>query len=144
VKNLLFRAQALVQIFVGVGAAVCGMLLILFPSGTLMHMTPGMLEDSPFHDFLIPGIILFLVNGAGQLLSGVLTIRRHPIAGYLGAILGIGLMIWIFVQVNMIGGRNILQYGYFFLGVLETALAFLIQEHLSSLNVNRSTAGIGA
>jgi hypothetical protein len=46
-------------------------------------------------------------------------------------VLGIGLMIWIFVQVNMIGGGHILQYSYFALGVVETSLSFLIQDQLS-------------
>ena len=49
-----------------------------------------------------------------------------------GVALGIGLMIWIFVQVNMIGGRHILQYSYFMVGVIETALSFVIQDRLSA------------
>ena len=89
-KNFVFLSQAVIQIFVGLGAAICGLLLIFFPSGTPLQMSLEMLRDSPFHDFLIPGIILFLVNGVGQLLAGLFTIRRHPYAGYLGAILGIG------------------------------------------------------
>ena len=129
-NKVVFVAQGIVQIFVGFTATVCGILLILFPSGSILQMTTDMLEDSPFHDFFFPGIILFLINGIGQLLSGLLTFRRHRAAGLLGATFGIGLMIWIFVQINMIGGRNILQYSYFAFGVLETALSFLIHDFL--------------
>ena len=131
-KNAVFISQSVIQILVGLGAVVSGAILIVVPSGELMHMPPDMLKGTPFNDFLVPGIILFPVIGIGQVVGGMLTIRRHRFAGYLGAVLGIGLMIWIFVQVNMIGGRHILQYSYFMLGVVETALSFLIQEHLSA------------
>ena len=125
-KTLLFVTQAVIQILVGIGAAVSGMLLVIRPSGELLQAPVEMLKGSPFSDFFVPGIVLFLVNGMGQLLAGVITLRRHPYAALTGAVFGIGLMIWIFVQVNMIGGGHILQYSYFFIGVLETSLAFIM------------------
>lgn len=131
-KNAVFISQGIIQIFVGISAAISGALLILFPSGEFFQMPLGMLKNSPFQDFLIPGIILFLVNGIGQLLAGILTFRKRTSAGYAGATFGIGMMIWIFVQVNMIGGGHILQYSYFFIGVIETALAFLIHGSLTA------------
>ncbi len=127
----LFRFQYCLQLFVSVGAVAASLLLIFYPSGELLQTPPDMLKDSPFSSFLIPGIILFLVNGLGQLLAAILTFRRHRFAGLVGTIFGVGLMVWIFVQVNMIGGRNILQYSYFAIGVLETSLAFLIQKNTS-------------
>jgi len=128
-KNLVQRSQAVLQLFVGLGGVVCGAIMIGNPSGTLMQFPPDMLKESPFRDFLIPGIILFLVNGLGQIVAGVLTIRRHPHAGMVGAVFGLGLMIWIFVQVNMIGGRNVIQYSYFLFGVIETSLSFLMNKN---------------
>ena len=142
-KNLAFVSQTIIQIFVGSSALVSGALLIIVPSGAFLHLPPDMLKDTPFHDFLAPGIILFLINGVGQLVAGILSIRRNRLAGYGGAVCGMGLMIWIFVQVNMIGGRNILQYSYFILGLLETALSFLIQNYLSDTRGQRA-AGDGA
>ena len=104
---------------------------MIIPSGALFQLPPDILKNTPFHDFLIPGIILFFINGVGQIVAGFLSMRRHPVAGYAGAVFGLGLMIWIFVQVNMIGGGHILQYSYFMLGLLETALSFLIQNYLA-------------
>jgi hypothetical protein len=129
-KKALFISQSVIQFLVGLGAVICGGMLIVVPAGALLQMSPAMLKRTPFDDFLVPGIILFLVNGIGQLVGGVLTMRKHRLSGYAGAVLGFGLMIWIFVQVNMIGGRNILQYSYFAVGTIETASAFLIQDHL--------------
>jgi hypothetical protein len=131
-KNFVFIFQSIIQFFVGLGAAISGALMMIIPSGALFQLPPDMLKDTPFHDFLIPGIILFLINGIGQIVAGILSLRRHSFAGYAGAVFGMGLMIWIFVQVSMIGGGHVLQYSYFMLGFLETALAFLIQNYLSA------------
>jgi hypothetical protein len=130
-KNKIFVFQVIIQFFVGAGAAVSGALMMIIPSGALFQLPPDMLKGTPFHDFLIPGIILFFVNGIGQIVAGIFSLRRHPSAGYVGAVFGMGLMIWIFVQVNMIGGGHILQYSYFTLGLIETAFSFLIQNYLS-------------
>ncbi len=106
--------------------------MVAFPSGVVFQAPPDMLDGSPFHNFLVPGIILLVVNGVGQLAAGYLTFRRHVLAGYAGGAFGLGLIIWIFVQVSMIGGGHFLQYGYFFLGVAETAMAILIQDSISA------------
>jgi len=116
------------QVFVGIGAVISGGLLIAAPSGEYLQTTPEMLKGSPFGNFLAPGLILALVNGAGQLLAGVLTFRRHPAAAFVAMVFGLGLIIWIFVQVNLIGGGHWLQISYFALGVAEAALAFLLQR----------------
>jgi hypothetical protein len=118
----------IIQVLVGLGAVVSGAMLIVAPSGVLLQAPLEMLKNSPFHDFLIPGIILFLVIGLGHLAAGVLSLRLHRVSGFVGAVFGIGLVIWIFVQVNMIGGGHVLQYGYFAAGIVETALAFLIHR----------------
>ena len=135
-KSALFVSQSIVQFLVGLGAVVCGAMLIVVPTGTLLHLPPDTLKGTPFANFLVPGIILFLVIGIGQLVGGLFTIRKHRYSGYLGAVLGFGLMIWIFVQVNMIGGRDILQYSYFTVGVIETALSFLIHDQLRAIGLH--------
>jgi len=135
--NALYISLSLIQFLVGLGAVVCGAMLIAVPSGTLLQMSPERLQETPFSDFLVPGIILFLVIGVGQVAGSVLSMRKHRFAGYFGAAMGIGLMIWIFVQVNMIGGRHILQYAYFLAGAVETALSCLIQDHLSATRGRR-------
>lgn len=124
-KTLLIILGSL-QIFVGLTAFISGILLVIYPSGKLLNAPLEMLNGSPFNDFLLPGLILLSVNGIGQLIAGYLTFRKNSYSSLIAAVLGIGLMIWIFVQVNMIGGGHLLQYSYFFIGVAETSLAFLI------------------
>jgi hypothetical protein len=49
----------ILQAFIGVGAVPAGILMIINPSGSDMGMTVEMLVNSPFPNFLIPGIFLF-------------------------------------------------------------------------------------
>lgn len=130
-KKGLFITQGIIQFIVGIGAVVCGVIFVLFPSGRVLGVPLSLLEGSPFSNFLIPGIILFLVNGIGQLWAGMLSLKRYSWSGHASAVFGIGLMIWIFIQVSMIGGGHCLQYAYFFIGVVEIVLAFLIREKLT-------------
>lgn len=52
----------LLLLFLSVGALYGGGALIIKPDGSLLHMQPW-LSKIPFPDFLIPGIILFVLNG---------------------------------------------------------------------------------
>ena len=49
--------------FLALGAIGGGGAMIIAPTGALLEMPLSMLEKSPFHSFLIPGIILFVVLG---------------------------------------------------------------------------------
>jgi hypothetical protein len=127
-KKTFSLAEGLLQSFIALGAMAGGIFMIIRPDGSLMHMPLDMLKGSPFKDFLIPGIILFSVNGLGNALSSYLSFKQHILAGYAGIFFGMALTIWIFVQVSMIGGGHWLQYLYFSLGILETLLGFGIRE----------------
>ncbi|MCU0452817.1 MAG: hypothetical protein MUE68_04100 [Bacteroidetes bacterium] len=134
----LIRTLGTFQFFVALGALISGLMLFLAPSGDLLQISTDALAGSPFRDFLIPGLILFLVNGVGQAVAAFLTFRRHRCAGLTGAVFGLGLMIWIFVQVSIIGGGHFLQYAYFGIGVAETSLSFLLHGHLAGQDRLRS------
>lgn len=54
--------------FLGLGAIGGGAVLLISPSGKLMGMPLSILNPSPFSNFFIPGIILFLVLGISPLL----------------------------------------------------------------------------
>ncbi len=49
--------------FLGLGAIFGGAVLIISPSGRLFGMPLSMLTNSPFNNFLLPGIILITVLG---------------------------------------------------------------------------------
>lgn len=57
----------LLLLFLSAGALYGGGALIIRPDGSLLQMQPWLIK-SPFPDFLIPGIILFVMNGLLPLL----------------------------------------------------------------------------
>jgi hypothetical protein len=64
-------------LFLGLSALGGGALLIISPSGKLLGDLPlSILVHSPFNDFLIPGIILFLVLGLSPCLLAVALIKK--------------------------------------------------------------------
>ncbi len=127
-KKALSVVEGILHAFVSLGALAAGALMILSPQGNVMQMPLSMLRGSPFRDFLVPGIILFTINGLGQALAAVLCFTQHRLAAYCGAMFGLGLMIWIFLQVSFIGGGHWLQYLYFALGLAEASLAVLLVQ----------------
>jgi hypothetical protein len=129
-KRTVYFVEGTLQALIGVGAIICGALLVIAPDGRFLQMPLEMLKDSPFRNFLVPGLILLLVNGVGNTISAVLCFRLHRIAGITGMIFGFGLIIWIFIQVNMIGGGSWLQYLYFGLGILVLLVGIAMRETL--------------
>ena len=60
----------------GSGAIFGGGALIISPSGKLFGMPLSLLGNSPFRDFSIPGVILFLVLGVAPLVNATALIKR--------------------------------------------------------------------
>jgi hypothetical protein len=59
----------ILQFMLGIGAFFGGGALVLSPDGTLLRMPMELLRYSPFHSFLIPGIILLSVLGVLPLIT---------------------------------------------------------------------------
>ncbi|WP_434749926.1 hypothetical protein [Paenibacillus amylolyticus] len=60
----------------GIGAVAGGLLLMIDPSGRLLNMPVTLLEKSPFSDFFIPGMILFMVLGICPIVICIALVRR--------------------------------------------------------------------
>ena len=65
-KRTVFLVQGILQMMIGVGALASGALMVAATDGRIMQLPLDMLKGSPFQNFLIPGIILFLVHGVGN------------------------------------------------------------------------------
>lgn len=133
-----FLVLGVLQGLIGVGAVSGGLLFIIDPTGKMLGIPPELLQGSPFPDYFIPGLFLFLVNGLGSLLGGSLTLLRYRHAGELAIALGIILMAWIVIQVLIINHVHWLHYLYFALGLLELVLGFGVRRDLQSNNVKGS------
>lgn len=77
-------------------------MLIADPTGGTMQMPLSLLEHSPFRSYLIPGIVLLLVNGFLSMVTIIVLLRRHPWAAWLVMVQGTLLSGWILVQLVML------------------------------------------
>jgi uncharacterized membrane protein len=113
--------------FVGLTATVSGLMLISRPDGSLIKMPLGVLETSPFSNFLIPGIILLTMVGMVNCIAAWLLMRRHP-ARYNWAVWG-GVMVggWIVVQILMIQSFSWLQIVYLITALLIVLTAWQLK-----------------
>jgi hypothetical protein len=118
------------QAFIGIGAVIGGLGLVLAPSGRNIGLQVDRLSNSPFATFLIPGIFLLLVIGIGNLVGSGATFFRYHNAGEITVVLGGILITWITAQVWWIGLCFWLQPLYFGFGVIELILGLLQRRNL--------------
>lgn len=74
--------------------------------------------------FFSENIVLFVVNGLGNVTGAILTIRKYKYAAQVAALFGLILMVWIAAQVAWIGYTSILQPLYFATGLLQMLAAY--------------------
>jgi hypothetical protein len=112
------------EAFVALSALVAGAMFVAEPSGRLMGMTEVTLARSPFRNYLVPGIVLFMVVGGTQAVAAWAEMRRWPRAGWLSVVAGAVLAGWIAVQVAMIGLGHPMQPSLFVAGVVIAGLGW--------------------
>jgi hypothetical protein len=112
------------EIFLSLGALGGGAALILGPRGEIIPLPPSALHGSPFDTYFVPGLILFLVLGIGPLVAAALAWRRHPLGPLAAVAVGAALLIWLAVEIAIVGYTNDppLQAFYLFLGAAIAAL----------------------
>lgn len=104
-------------LFLSAGAFYGGIAFILFPNGSILKMDPGWLHNSPFSSYLVPGILLLILNGIIPLIAfiglfskynnrflKILNIYPEKQTGWAFSLYsGITAVCWIIVQQLMTG-----------------------------------------
>lgn len=122
------------QLFTSLMAIPVGVAMIVDPNGSPLGIPHEWIAASPFGSFLVPGITLLVMNGLGQLAAAVLVWRRHPLGPWLTGALGVGLMVWIAVQVLTMP-FSILQPLMFGIGIAEGGLALMWLRRIGALRI---------
>jgi hypothetical protein len=123
-KLLLFILVA----FVALTATFSGFIIISNPAdGGMINLQKNLLSNTPFNDFLLPGIILTVFVGGVNMIAVVLNIQRHR-HRYNWAMAG-GVMItgWIVVQMILLSAFSWLQLVYLGAGLLIILTAYQLK-----------------
>ena len=118
-NKIIRYALGILQIVVGITAVLGGFGLVSDPSGTKMNIPLEALKNSPFPNYLIPGLVLLLVIGVGHVFAGLATFLRHRYTGKLAVFFGAFLALYLIIEVWFIGLVNFSQPLYFVLGAVE-------------------------
>jgi hypothetical protein len=108
-KKVLNILAGILLLFNGTGAIYGGVSLIAAPDGSGLQMGVEWLEQTPFDNYLIPGIILLAVNGIFSFVClGMMLIRNKQYGRYV-VVQGVLLCGWIGVQILLIRTVNMLH-----------------------------------
>ena len=83
-----------------------------------------LLEGSPFRDYFVPSLILFVVVGGSFLVAAILVFANSPLARMSALASGAIVLVWIVVQVGIIGYVSWLQPTTAAVGLLILLLAW--------------------
>ncbi len=122
-KTLLFILIS----FLALTSFISGLLILSHPDGSSLTLRLDMLKDTPFHNFLVPGLVLTILVGGTNLIAVVYNIKRLP-NRYNWAIAG-GVMIICFIltQIILIKATSWLQFLYLGIGFLVILIAYQLK-----------------
>ena len=121
-----FRIISILLILVNsLGALAGGAGLMNDPSGKGNQLALEWLKHTPFHDFFIPGLILFTVNGLFGLAVLAMIFFRHPRYPIFIVIQGILLGGWILIQMLMLPTIHLLQIIFMCIAMILVVLGLL-------------------
>ena len=110
------------EVFTAVLAIPVGLMFLVDPTGKSLQLPAGWIEATPFGTYFVPGLYLLAFNGVGMLVLAGLTWVRHWLAPWATGMLGVGLIVWILVQLVVMPETMILQWLFLAIGV---ALGFV-------------------
>lgn len=114
------RTTAIVALtYVALSGLVGGVPLILHAHDEPWWMPQSLLQHSPFHSFLIPGIILFSAIGLLGCWVLWLTIKRRPGYGGWVVLQGCVLLGWLITEVIML---RLVMWAHYMYGVFALVL----------------------
>lgn len=121
----IYRSLFILHSLIAIGGIVGGMACIINPQ-TPLGAPAEILKNSPFSDFLIPGIILFAVIGIGNLASAITICFKSKLQGYISSVFTWALAIWIVAQCIMINAVAPPHVICFIIGLLGAILSAII------------------
>jgi hypothetical protein len=91
------------------------------------------LKNTPFQNYFIPGLILFVVVGGTSLFAAYVVFKRLSYARSTALVSGIVILVWLIIQMAIIGYVSWMQPATAVAALLILFLAWLLPENKSEL-----------
>ncbi len=121
-------------LFLGLNAVAGGFVLVADPAGSTMGLSVGVLQGSPFSNFLIPGLVLLLVLGVFPLIVVYGLWARRWWSWRAALLVGPAVIVWLIVEILVVGyhSQPPLQLVIGLLGLTISVLVLLPSVRLDS------------
>jgi len=142
-KPIYFSRNLLIFLlgFLSLGAFYGGIVLIISPDGSIFGMPLELLNNSPFKNYLVPGIILLVTFGIfpvyviygllkkpdNKFFNRLNLLYDYHFAWTFAVYTGIAQIIWINTQTLILNAVDIIHTIYAGLGILIVCIALLPQ-----------------
>lgn len=97
-------AAAAASLFIGVGAVGGGFEVLRDAEG--FGLDPAWIAGSPFKDYRIPGLFLFVVIGGGMLVTAGLALLRSDLSRVAALTMGMVLALWLAIETAIVGWQG--------------------------------------
>jgi hypothetical protein len=133
---------AALHFLVGLGGIAGGLGALSNPNAP-MGISTDILKNGPFRSFLIPGLFLLIVLGAGNLAAGALALLKAKGRECLTACMGGVLVAWIVIQCLILWTVNGLHAAFFAVGAVQgcLGLALIVKNDAFPLPLFRRILG---
>lgn len=118
--------------FTAIGAIYGGLTFIFTPNGDLLSLSPGLLEGSPFVDYLIPGIFLLVFIGIFHFAALIYLLKKLPRTKEVMFAAALVFAVWMIVQLFIIGYIFILQLVFLAVAIVEMILAVQLKKGINA------------
>ncbi len=131
IRLLVRISSLLLLLLLSFGAIYGGITLIIDPSGGLLGLPIYLIDNTPFVNFLIPGVILLVMIGLLPLFIAALTVFGVRNYGWFTIFQGCLLAGWLTVEVIMGIFDPFFHIGYYSVAALLiiTGIAAIITEN---------------
>lgn len=116
--------------FLGISALFGSYQLIMDPTGKSLQMPLGLLNPTPFENYLIPGILLFITNGIPALLIGFISIKKIPNYEYFVIFQGAILFLWLTAEliININFYYPVTHVSYYIIAIILMGIGLKLRK----------------
>ena len=123
------------EVFTGILAVPVGIAFLADPTGSALGLPGGWIEATPFGSYTVPGLYLLFINGLGMLVLAGLSVVRHWTAPWLTGVLGVGLIVWIAVEILVMPETMVLTWVFLAIGFAMGVVALSWLRHTGQLRL---------